>query len=277
MLQYLQDIQQCGFAAHSLRFLWREPRGRMSLDYETVSGREAACSDSPHALTATQVKSLELLVNARTGDQKASLFGVLHHTRTTVGTRLLRANILSPCNDLVTLHARLDAVSALLSAEDAYAALEDVLTRLADLDALLSFFVAAPRVPSPSTARQAVAAVLRLKQTLALLPQVAGALSPEACSRSPLLDRVRDTLASAALQGLRTAIEAALMEDTGMVRSPYQRAVQECFAVRPGTDGHLDAMRRVCAAGLTLHVHNLDVPLCVADLCGYDDRDRGGG
>ena len=36
LLQYLQNIQQMGLAEHSLRFVWREPRGRMSLDYETV-------------------------------------------------------------------------------------------------------------------------------------------------------------------------------------------------------------------------------------------------
>ena len=36
LLQYLQQIQQMGLAARTLRFVWREPRGRMSLDYETV-------------------------------------------------------------------------------------------------------------------------------------------------------------------------------------------------------------------------------------------------
>ena len=200
--------------------------------------------DAP-PLLRTQIKSLELLVNARTGDHKASLFGVLNHTRTSVGTRLLRANILSPCNDLPTLNARLDAVAALLGAEETYAALGDVLPRLADLDALLSFFVSTPRVHSPATARQAVAAVLRLRQTLALLPQVADTLVPELCGHSILLARIRETLASPALGGQQTAISAALSDDAGVVRSPSQRAVQECFSVRPGTDGHLDAMRRV--------------------------------
>ena len=92
-----------------------------------------------------QVRNLELLSNARTGDSKGSLFGIMHHTRTTVGTRLLRSNIISPCNDLPTLHARLDAVDALFGSEVVYAGLGGLLPKLADLDALLSFFVATPR------------------------------------------------------------------------------------------------------------------------------------
>lgn len=36
LVQYLQQIQQVALAARSMRFVWREPRGRMSLDYETV-------------------------------------------------------------------------------------------------------------------------------------------------------------------------------------------------------------------------------------------------
>lgn len=197
-----------------------------------------------------QVKSLELLTNSRTGDSKASLFGVLHYTRTAVGTRLLRANILSPCNELATLHARLDAVSALLGSEDTYTALGDALPRLADFDALLSFCVASPRVHTPATSRQAVAAILRLRQTLALLPQVADALGPDVRGHSALLERIHEALASAGLEGQRAALDAALTEEAAAVRSPHQRAVQECFAVRPGRDGHLDAMRRVRVSGM---------------------------
>ncbi len=41
------------------------------------------------------VRSLELTTNARGYDQKMCLFGVLNHTYTLVGARLLRTNILS--------------------------------------------------------------------------------------------------------------------------------------------------------------------------------------
>jgi hypothetical protein len=39
---------------------------------------------------------LELIGNVRTGSQKESLFGTIDHTKTVVGARLLRSNILRP-------------------------------------------------------------------------------------------------------------------------------------------------------------------------------------
>lgn len=145
----MQNIQQVLLAAHSLQFVWREPRGRMSLDFETVRWRVTALVQplvlATSLISDDQVRNLELLSNARTGDAKGSLFGVMNHTRTSVGTRLLRSNILSPCNDLPTLHARLDAVDALLGSEAVYSGLGALLPKLADLDALLSFFVATPK------------------------------------------------------------------------------------------------------------------------------------
>lgn len=40
--------------------------------------------------------NLELISNTRSGNQKESLFGVINHTKTVVGARLLRSNILRP-------------------------------------------------------------------------------------------------------------------------------------------------------------------------------------
>ena len=45
---------------------------------------------------ATTVKNLELISNAHNPSSGHSLFGVLSHTKTSMGTRLLRANILQP-------------------------------------------------------------------------------------------------------------------------------------------------------------------------------------
>ena len=45
---------------------------------------------------ATTVKNLELISNAHNPSSSHSLFGVLNHTKTSMGTRLLRSNILQP-------------------------------------------------------------------------------------------------------------------------------------------------------------------------------------
>lgn len=55
-----------------------------------------------------------MLFNARTGSSRDSLFGVLNLTRTSVGRKLLRSQLVSPSNDAKTLNTRLDCVSELL-------------------------------------------------------------------------------------------------------------------------------------------------------------------
>ena len=45
---------------------------------------------------ATTVKNLELLQNARDPKSDHTLYGILNHTKTAGGNRLLRANILQP-------------------------------------------------------------------------------------------------------------------------------------------------------------------------------------
>lgn len=47
------------------------------------------------------------------------------------------------------------------------------------------------------------------------------------------------------LQKLRASIEEIITEDTTWCKSIMVMRQQECFAVRPGTDGNLDAMRTV--------------------------------
>ncbi len=80
---------------------------------------------------------LELISNAQSGNQKESLFGVINHTKTVVGGRLLRSSILRPstgeylelsvtfmvecylyiyfmCADIPTITTRLDMVELFL-------------------------------------------------------------------------------------------------------------------------------------------------------------------
>ena len=74
LVKYVEHTQHVTFSKGSVNFVWREPRGRMSLDFETI-------------------RNLELLTNARTGSPKDSLFGVINHTKTSVGAQFLRAQV----------------------------------------------------------------------------------------------------------------------------------------------------------------------------------------
>ena len=59
-------------------------------------------------------KSLEMITNAKNGNQKESLFGVINFTKTIVGARLLRSNLLRPYMDILTLNTRFDMIEFLL-------------------------------------------------------------------------------------------------------------------------------------------------------------------
>lgn len=117
-----------------------------SLDYETVrnlellaSARAAATAGTPASSGGASSSSAGASSRgAPRGAGDGSLFGVLNHTKTSVGARLLRAQLLSPCTDGPTLTTRLDCVAELLQSESVWMGLTAALPRLCDLDALLS-------------------------------------------------------------------------------------------------------------------------------------------
>jgi DNA mismatch repair protein MSH4 len=77
-------------------------------------------------------------------------------------------------------------------------------------------------------------------------PRLAGALEG---ASNPLLRVIRGNLASQALDALRARIDEVITEDTTWSRSALSMRHQECFAVRPGIDGNLDAVRTVREGG----------------------------
>ena len=64
--------------------------------------------------------ALEILRNSRSGNQRESLFGVINHTRTSVGAQKLREFLLQPSADVATITARQDLVEILTSSEEMY-------------------------------------------------------------------------------------------------------------------------------------------------------------
>jgi DNA mismatch repair ATPase MutS len=84
------------------------------------------------------VRALELFSNSHTGRTKGSLFGLLNHTKTTVGARLLRSNLASPLCDARTLNARLDCVEVFIKNAKILGDTGLSLARLVDLDSILA-------------------------------------------------------------------------------------------------------------------------------------------
>lgn len=66
------------------------------------------------------IQSLELVQNSHDSKSKDNLFGVINATRTPMGSRCLRSNILQPSTDRSVLEARYDAVQELATTEDMF-------------------------------------------------------------------------------------------------------------------------------------------------------------
>ena len=69
------------------------------------------------------------------------LLGVLDHTKTYAGGRLLRANILQPFTKLLTIEMRLECVQEMIQTEDLYFGLQQLLSRFTDVEKAITFLV----------------------------------------------------------------------------------------------------------------------------------------
>ncbi len=83
-------------------------------------------------------RNLELTQTIRSGKMRGSVLGVLDHTVTPMGARLLRSWILQPLLEINRLNARLDAVEALAHDEVLRMELHEQLKNIADLERLVN-------------------------------------------------------------------------------------------------------------------------------------------
>ncbi|KAL9191169.1 hypothetical protein ACHAXT_000875 [Thalassiosira profunda] len=162
-------------------------RGSLALDVN-VGGNHRMNLDR------ATMANLELLTNARTGRTANSLVGTIDCTKTSVGGRLLRTNLMAPPTRLDTINARLDLVDSLLEDEEFFYAVMEHLEGLPDVDKMLSHVALAPRKRFDNsgngalfgnaergsvTARMAskgISALVCIKSTLSVIPSFAHVL-----------------------------------------------------------------------------------------------------
>lgn len=176
-------------------------------------------------LDATTQRNLELTETMQ-GDRSGSLFSTLDHTTTSPGKRLLKEWLQRPRRDRRTLGERQESVAALAGSALAREGLRDALSGVYDLE----------RLASKSAHGSADAGdLLRVRETLELLPDVADAIASDPdLSSSPLSEIVarpdRDAAAS-----LREELEEAIVDDP-------PGTVTEGGLFRHGYDAELDEL-----------------------------------
>ncbi|KAI7891675.1 DNA mismatch repair protein MutS, partial [Mucor mucedo] len=89
-------------------------------------------------------KNLELVSNTTNSRTRNTLLGILDHTVTPMGKRLLRMNILQPPCSIDIIRDRLDAIEELSHSEESIFNIQSCLKQLTDLDHTISYLVKIP-------------------------------------------------------------------------------------------------------------------------------------
>ncbi|KAI0935607.1 hypothetical protein AcV5_003986 [Taiwanofungus camphoratus] len=213
------------FAASSLLIRYVQVEGTMMIDPETA-------------------RNLELVGNMSHKKSLHSLFGLLNHTYTAMGARLLRVNILAPISVQASIEARLDVVEELVQTEERFNDVKNALKTLnkVDFDKLISS-LAASEARESSTAKPAaarVAQMLNLRNIVKSLPLLARAL---AGSRSELLQIIAEMISDERLDKIYQLVSNSLNEEAAPAKGGLGAVNARVYAVRANYNRLLDVAR----------------------------------
>jgi DNA mismatch repair protein MSH4 len=132
------------------------------------------------AIDRSSLLQLELLTNAKTGNSRNTLIQTIDCTKTTVGSRLLRTNLIAPPSRIDTINARLDLVDTFLNDENFFYSVLEHLQNLPAVDKMLTNVAIVPRKPNTTgdkkptmnvrLASKGISALVYIKSTLTAMP-----------------------------------------------------------------------------------------------------------
>ncbi|KAF5477515.1 hypothetical protein F2P56_004148 [Juglans regia] len=217
-------------------------------------------------IDATSVQNLEIIEPLYsslwgTSNKKQSLFHMLKTTKTIGGTRLLRANILQPLKDIETINARLDCLDELMSNEQLFFGLSQVLRKFPkETDRVLCHFCFKPKkitnevlgIDYARKSQMLISSIILLKTALDALPLLSKVLKD---AKSFLLANIyKSVCENEKYASIKKRIGEVIDEDVLHARVPFVARTQQCFAVKAGIDGLLDLARRsFCDTSEAIH------------------------
>ncbi|KAF9765341.1 hypothetical protein IL306_002429 [Fusarium sp. DS 682] len=222
-MKYIQQNFSINFVPHSLRIQYRPSEDTMMIDISAI-------------------QSLEIMQNLRNPKSKDSLFGLLNHTCTPMGSRMLRSNILQPSTrpDLF-ITPRYDALDELTTNEEMFLGIRKALKLFHDTEKLLTKLIIVPTNANVQQVEEQINQVLMIKSFLESIPELYTALGP---ATSVLLTKIRELccpeITSHSLNKIRQTIEA----DVTYMKSALDLRNQRTFAVKAGINGMLDVARQ---------------------------------
>ena len=173
--------------------------------------------------------NLELTKTLREGKVRGSLFGVLDHTKTSMGARLLKRSIGEPLQSVHEVNERLDAVQEIISDPPTMDRIAAALDGVFDLERLISRIAYATL-----DARNC----LSIKKSLDKLPELKRAAG--GC-KAALTSRLRDGLDC--MEDIHTVLESAIDENapTGITEGGY---------IKAGYNAQIDELKAASKEGM---------------------------
>ena len=256
LIKYIENSQNIVFTNNSLKFV-----------FETLA----------HAVLIDPVtsKNLELVRNLTDHTTKLSLYEILNQTKTSMGSRLLRLNILQPPNNPATIDARLDSIEELLQNMPMLDKVGETLRDLLDVDHLITSLIQFHRKQSLKHAEQAVNRMIVLKHIILQLKPIANALN--GCT-SDLLVAIKRAVESPIIAEIQKSIDEVIMEEAVYQKTAIGLRNQRIYAVRPGFNGFLDVARQTYKEAIGdveelvdeyCKKYNLTIKLLFASTSGY--------
>ena len=175
------------------------------------------------------LRNLELTATIRTGSRKHTLLGVLDHTKTAMGKRMLKQWLERPMRSPAVITARLDAVESLLKHSMETMHLQDCLNHVYDLERLMTRIVYQKAMPKDLRA---------LYLTAKELPELKNILAN--FQDSVLLQRLNQKISD--LSKIANFIEKAIVEDPPAI-------LKNGGMIKPGFDQNLDQLREIMEHG----------------------------
>lgn len=182
-------------------------------------------SSSFMILDSTTLRNLEILRNVRDGTSRNTLLSMIDHTRTSMGSRLLKKWLLQPLMDVDKINKRLQAVGQIHKNTMLRHELGRLLKPMGDVERLVSRVVYGSANPRE---------LLALRNSLKLVPQLRDALE-HAEDFEDELKRIKEDLVDLgpAVKLIDTAIvdePPANIRDGGVIRGGYSKDLDELRA-----------------------------------------------
>ncbi|CAK8673692.1 unnamed protein product [Clavelina lepadiformis] len=223
LVKYVEFIQNAIYASESLSIVYKGSEQTTLIDSGTCA-------------------VLELLCNLEDSKSRITLFGVLNHTKTHGGAKLLRSNIFQPPNHLETIQARLDCVTELANSSELFFGMQSALSRFEiDVDNLLASLVRIPKQNTDRSRENHITTCILLKHVLELVPALQDALVEGQCE---IFQAYKATLHDVRFNHILELLETVIHKEARYQKGLLNMKTQRCFAVKSEINGVLDLCRK---------------------------------